>query len=490
LLLHTQNSPRTPFDISKGVADGGAWMASYITGLYQDQLPNEVMVVIDFYHLGMRQKILEKVKFADTKDSMIVLPRGKYRGTYQAAGYSNFDIFFEVSETDFEREDLTLDPPFFIPVLSQGEVRMVMTWDYDCTGDSGNSDPTGSTCEEPEQPMYGEWRGGAGEVDTLIMPTVNDWSGEGYAYWDSPKVQSGDALIEFDADRATGGYPETTVFQDLHLARTRVADYQCWTHAYSGLEGCRLGEEGYTPEGCVHSFARDQVKVYIVCGPDTCVDEDGATLEPGIIATLTVPAGNSDETELKLDTGIYWWMPGTVSALASGKVHWIPCTDEDCVRYKDAEAPFLYGSGQDRITSFADHQGSQAVTPEAQIRRAGKKGKGLPSSRLAQTEMKQKKEKEDGSRLNPSSSSDRPSPSSYPPSGFGRSCVDMLGFVGHYGAASSCAKLSVHPTPAYYCREAYDRSTGITAAKACCVCGGGMLSAQVHPTTAGPAASS
>ena len=373
LLLQTQNSPRTPFDISKGVADGGAWMASYITGLYQDQLPNEVMVVIDFYHLGMRQKILEKVKFADTKDSMMVLPRGKYRGTYKAAGYSNFDIFFEVSEMDFEREDLTLDPPFFIPALSQGEVRMVMTWDYDCTGDSGNSDPTGSTCEEPEQPMYGEWRGGAGEVDTLIMPTVNDWSGEGYAYWDSPKVLSGNALIEFDADRATGAYPETTVFQDLHLARTRVADYQCWTHAYSGLEGCRLGEEGYTPEGCVHSFAQDQVKVYIVCGPDTCVDEDGATLEPGIIDTLTVPAGNSDETEL--DTGIYWWMPGTVSALASGKVHWIPCTDEDCVHYKDAEAPFLYGSGNDRITSFADHQGLQSVTPEAQIRGFGKKGK-------------------------------------------------------------------------------------------------------------------
>jgi hypothetical protein len=134
-------SPQTPFDSSKGVADGGVWMASYITGLYRDQLPNEMMVVIDFYHLGMRQNILKKVKFAATKDSLIVLPRGKYRGTYQAAGYSNFDIFFEVSETDFEREDLTLDPPFFIPALSQGEVRMVMTWDYDCTGDSGEFRP-------------------------------------------------------------------------------------------------------------------------------------------------------------------------------------------------------------------------------------------------------------------------------------------------------------------------------------------------------------
>ena len=57
--------------------------------------------------------------------------------------------------------------------------------------------------------------------------------------------------------------------------------------------------------------------------------------------------------------------------------------------------------------------------------------------------------------------------------GFGRSCEDIPGFVGDYGAASSCAKLSVHPTPAYYCREAYDRKTNVTAAKACCVCGGG-----------------
>jgi hypothetical protein len=58
-------------------------------------------------------------------------------------------------------------------------------------------------------------------------------------------------------------------------------------------------------------------------------------------------------------------------------------------------------------------------------------------------------------------------------SGFGRSCEDIPGFVGNYGAASSCAKLSVHPTPAFYCREAYDRTTNFTAEKACCVCGGG-----------------
>ena len=58
-------------------------------------------------------------------------------------------------------------------------------------------------------------------------------------------------------------------------------------------------------------------------------------------------------------------------------------------------------------------------------------------------------------------------------SGFGRSCEDIPGFVGNYGAASSCAKVSVHPTPAFYCGKAYDRTTNITAAKACCVCGGG-----------------
>jgi len=66
-------------------------------------------------------------------------------------------------------------------------------------------------------------------------------------------------------------------------------------------------------------------------------------------------------------------MPGTVSALASGKVKWIPCTSE-CLRYVDTDTPKLYGSGGG-ITTFADHRGSQSVRPEAQIRGAGKKGK-------------------------------------------------------------------------------------------------------------------
>ena len=254
--------------------------------------------------------------------------------------------------------------PFSFPTLGQGEVRMVMTWDYDCTGDSvENSDPT-VTCSYPEQPRYGEWRGGAGEVDTLIMPTVSGWSGDGYAYWNSPRIVSGGSVIEYAADQATGGYPETTLFKDLHLATTSAANYQCWTHAYSGLGRCR-------DPACVHSFARDQVKVYILCGPNTCVGEDGAALEPGVIDTLTVPPGNSNQAEL--DTGIYWWMPGTVSALASGKVKWIPCTS-DCLRYVDTDTPKLYGSGGG-ITTFADHRGSQSVRPEAQIRGAGKKGK-------------------------------------------------------------------------------------------------------------------
>ena len=124
-----QNSPATPLDSAIGVADGGAWMSSYITGLYQDNLPNELTVSIDFYHLGMKQMVREDVKFKDYKDAMIVLPRGRYEGTYKAPGYASFKIFFEVWETYFGREDLTLDPPFFIPALSQGDVRMVMKWD-------------------------------------------------------------------------------------------------------------------------------------------------------------------------------------------------------------------------------------------------------------------------------------------------------------------------------------------------------------------------
>ena len=407
-----QNSPATPLDSAIGVADGGAWMSSYITGLYQDKLPNELTVSIDFYHLGMKQMVREDVKFKDYKDAMIVLPRGRYEGTYKAPGYASFKIFFEVWETYFGREDLTLDPPFFIPALSQGEVRMVMKWDYDCTGEGAgggsggvfleNPDPTGETCPNPEQPIYDDWRGGAGEIDTLIMPTVSDWSGEGYAYWDSSKIQSSEAVIEFDADKATGGYPETTVFQNLHLARTPVSDYQCWTHAYSGLDGCIFDE-------CTHSFAYGQVKVYIVCGPDTCVDEDAATLPSGVIYTSIVPEGAADGSN-QLDTGIYWWMPGTVSALASGKVQFIPCTGEECMSSSDAESPYLYGGDSGRIISFADHKGSQTLKPAAEMRGAGQKGKKRSSSKRLEakaTEKDLKKRKE--ARLSPSAPSNPPS---------------------------------------------------------------------------------
>ena len=58
--------------------------------------------------------------------------------------------------------------------------------------------------------------------------------------------------------------------------------------------------------------------------------------------------------------------------------------------------------------------------------------------------------------------------------GAGRSCKNLPGFVGNYGAANSCERLSQHPSPGYYCREAFDRNTNLTAAEACCVCGGGM----------------
>lgn len=47
------------------------------------------------------------------------------RGTWKAAGYADFDIYFTVDEGAYAPEDLTLEAPFFIKALGQGQVRMV-----------------------------------------------------------------------------------------------------------------------------------------------------------------------------------------------------------------------------------------------------------------------------------------------------------------------------------------------------------------------------
>jgi len=385
-----QDAPVDPFDMSRRVSDGGAWMSSYITGLYANELPAESSVTFDFYHKAIGEYMVSDFEFAQWKDAMFVLTRGDYRGTYKADGYTDHVFDFTVAENYYGREDLTLEAPFFIPSLAQGQVRMIMTWQYDCSGSgSGASEDGGITCESPQQPllnydgMTGNTRGGADEVDTLIMPTVSDWSGEGYAYWDSSNIESGQATIEFDADFATGGYSETTLFTDLHLANTPLAEYQCWTHAYSGLDGCNAACDLVgCDDQCDHSLAYNQVKVRIVCGPDTCVDSTGTALNAGVIYTSTVPEGVADIEANQYSTGIYWWMPGKVSALASGKVEWIPCVGEPCKADSDDDAPYLFGGlSNGRIVSFADHVGPQDTTMPAMTARRNS----LPSRRSARS---------------------------------------------------------------------------------------------------------
>jgi len=63
-------------------------------------------------------------------------------------------------------------------------------------------------------------------------------------------------------------------------------------------------------------------------------------------------------------------MPGKVSALASGKVEWIPCVGEPCKADSDDDAPYLFGGlSNGRIVSFADHVGPQDTTMPAMTAR-------------------------------------------------------------------------------------------------------------------------
>lgn len=355
-VFEAEKSPQNPKDATFGVGDGGAWLGSEIGGLYEDDLPHISKVTLDVYHVGIGKMIKVGVKLQNFADSMLVLPRGDYKGTYKAAGFVNDVFYFTVWETKFTNGDttpyLTLQKPFFIRSLQRGEVRMIMTWLYDCAEDGA------ATCETPLQPLMdydgmtsSDTAAGADEVDTLIMPTVDTWSGEGYAYWDSSRIVSLGAAVEFDADFATGGYPETTLFSNLDKAQSPVADFQCWVHAYSGLDGCNQDCEDCQDPLCEHSFAYNQVKVRIVCGADTCVDELGHVIAAGTVYTSMVPQGNADIENGQFLTGIYWWRPGKLSSLPSGKVEWHACTS-DCVEYFDDNSPYLFGGGQGRILNF------------------------------------------------------------------------------------------------------------------------------------------
>ena len=265
--------------------------------------------------------------------SELKLPSGEWQISFQAADY--YTVYVEVSLTG--GQTYSIPTITFVESLLQGQVRFIMTWKYQCLDG-------GSTCDEAMKPYKSQscnpaageceqW--GADEVDTLIMPSDDSWAPTGsqsqrYAYWESPEITSGGARIGFDESTATGGYAETTLFEDLDLATNPDMSFRCWVNAYSG-----------------GALSPGQVTVYIYCGENTCEDVYGSgnVMPAGLIAQVEQPVTAGEE--------IYWWSAGTVwSSGTSGMVSWSSCEDgmcsvgtqSGCCWLNDLTlAPYLYG---------------------------------------------------------------------------------------------------------------------------------------------------
>lgn len=213
----------------------------------------------------------------------------------------------------------------FVELLAQGQLRFVMSWKYTC--------PDGRpTCEDQLQPFRsascvedGCVRWGSDEVDTLIMPSSETWLPDGtntqrYAFWRSPSITNQGASIAYADDAATGGYTETTLFENLHLASNSAQEvYSCYVNAFSG-----------------GALAPGQVTAYVYCGEGTCEDAEGAPLDAGLVETVELPA--------QTDPEIYWWSAGTViNGGGLGKVRWMTCKGKECFTKSQELSPFLYG---------------------------------------------------------------------------------------------------------------------------------------------------
>jgi len=279
--------------------------------------------------------------------------QGTYKITYSSVGFMDYFEFVQVSGGETRQ----LSNVIFVKELLKGQVQVVLQWQFVC-------EPAAPKCEEPLRPFFsptctnpGCPRTGAGEVDTLIMPSTSEWVSSvypeaesvGYAYWSDPNITSGGATIGFDEDYATGGYYETTIFKNLDQAVSPVQSFSVWVHAYSGQDGCRLAawadpdlvpkDEDYVPICSDYALSLLQTQVLVFCGPDTCVDEKGQAIS-GMIGVALQPQVN----------GIFWWNSGHIGVNAAKKVTWTKCggvKDEDiasCYTTTDTESPYKFGS--------------------------------------------------------------------------------------------------------------------------------------------------